>query len=59
MRLAAAPFLLTLCLSPLAQAATLSVCTEASPEGANPDVPSLSKAAAEGCDKGCRTFKQP
>ncbi|MDU7557627.1 MAG: ABC transporter substrate-binding protein, partial [Pseudomonas sp.] len=33
MRLAAAPFLLTLCLSPLAQAATLSVCTEASPEG--------------------------
>ena len=33
MRLAAAPFLLTLCLSPLAHAATLSVCTEASPEG--------------------------
>lgn len=33
MRLAAAPFLLTLCLSPLAHAASLSVCTEASPEG--------------------------
>ena len=33
MRLAAVPFLLTFCLSPLAQAATLSVCTEASPEG--------------------------
>lgn len=33
MRLAAVPFLLTFCLSPLVQAATLSVCTEASPEG--------------------------
>ena len=33
MRLAAAPLLLTFCLAPLAQAATLSVCTEASPEG--------------------------
>ena len=33
MRLAAAPLLLTFCLSPLVQAATLSVCTEASPEG--------------------------
>ena len=33
MRLAAVPFLLTFCLTPLVQAATLSVCTEASPEG--------------------------
>ena len=33
MRLAAAPLLLTFCLAPLAHAATLSVCTEASPEG--------------------------
>ena len=33
MRLAAAPLLLTFCLSPLVQAATLSACTEASPEG--------------------------
>ena len=33
MRLAAAPLLLTFCLTPLAHAATLSVCTEASPEG--------------------------
>ena len=33
MRLAAVPFLLTFCLSPLVHAATLSVCTEASPEG--------------------------
>ena len=33
MRLAAIPFLLAFGLSPLAQAATLSVCTEASPEG--------------------------
>lgn len=33
MRLAAAPFLLTLCLSPWVHAATLTVCTEASPEG--------------------------
>ena len=33
MRLAAAPFLLTMCLSPWVHAATLTVCTEASPEG--------------------------
>lgn len=33
MRLAALPLLLAPLLSPLAQAATLSVCTEASPEG--------------------------
>jgi len=33
MRLAAAPILLTFCLAPLAHAATLRVCTEASPEG--------------------------
>jgi dipeptide transport system substrate-binding protein len=33
MRLAAAPLLFSFCLAPLAHAATLSVCTEASPEG--------------------------